>query len=104
MSNYLVKWFQKEACTMALELLRDVYRLPLHRLYFTYFGGDQNLGLSADEECRNIWLELGLVCCENLATSKRLLLSTIQIQLPFSFGSAITPKVFSLTLHKVLEN
>ena len=69
MSNYLVKSFQKEACTMALELLRDVYRLPLHRLYFTYFGGDQNLGLSADEECRNVWLGLGLVCCENLATS-----------------------------------
>ena len=46
---------------MALELLRDVYRLPLHRLYFTYFAGDQALGLSADEECRHIWLELGFV-------------------------------------------
>ena len=85
MSNYLVKWFQKEAFTMALELLRDVYRLPLHRLYFTYFGGDQNLGLSADEECRNVWLELGLVCCENLlVTPKWLSLLKIQTQLSFS--------------------
>lgn len=46
---------------MALELLTEVYKLPLHRLYFTYFGGDQGLGLLEDEECKNIWLELGFV-------------------------------------------
>ena len=44
---------------MALELLRDVYRLPLEQLYFTYFGGSEELGLKEDTECQEIWRELG---------------------------------------------
>ena len=44
---------------MALELLTDVYRLPIDRLYFTYFGGNDGLGLKEDSECREIWRELG---------------------------------------------
>lgn len=44
---------------MSLELLRDVYKLPMDRLYFTYFGGQPDLDLSPDLECREIWRELG---------------------------------------------
>ncbi|KAK3583465.1 hypothetical protein CHS0354_025597 [Potamilus streckersoni] len=53
-------YFKKDACAMALELLREVYRLPVDRLYFTYFGGDPDLGLKPDLECRNIWRSLGI--------------------------------------------
>lgn len=44
---------------MAWELLTEVYKIPRDRLYVTYFGGDPSLGLSADEECRDVWLRLG---------------------------------------------
>ncbi|NXD14594.1 SYAM protein, partial [Nothocercus nigrocapillus] len=53
-------YFKEEACSMAWELLTEVYEIPKDRLYVTYFGGDSSLGLSADEECRNIWLRLGV--------------------------------------------
>lgn len=44
---------------MAWELLTKVYNLDPKRLYVTYFGGCQNLGIAADEECKNIWMEIG---------------------------------------------
>lgn len=44
---------------MAWELLTQVYGIPKDQLYVTYFGGDASLGLTADEECRDIWLTLG---------------------------------------------
>ncbi|NWR70998.1 SYAM protein, partial [Centropus unirufus] len=53
-------YFKEEACSMAWELLTEVYEIPKDRLYVTYFGGDSSLGLSADDECRDIWLRLGL--------------------------------------------
>ncbi|XP_054833913.1 alanine--tRNA ligase, mitochondrial isoform X1 [Eublepharis macularius] len=53
-------YFKEEACRMAWELLTQVYEIPKDRLYITYFGGDANLGLSADEETREIWLGLGV--------------------------------------------
>ncbi|KAK6194546.1 hypothetical protein SNE40_000163 [Patella caerulea] len=53
-------YFKKEACNMAYKLLTEVYRLPPHRLYFTYFSGEKSLNLLPDEECRTIWLELGI--------------------------------------------
>ncbi|NWY05676.1 SYAM protein, partial [Nothoprocta ornata] len=53
-------YFKEEACSMAWELLTEVYEIPRDRLYVTYFGGDPSLGLSADEECRDIWLRLGV--------------------------------------------
>jgi alanyl-tRNA synthetase len=34
---------------------RQVYKLPTERLYVTYFGGDESMGLPADEEARDIW-------------------------------------------------
>ncbi|XP_053793704.1 alanine--tRNA ligase, mitochondrial isoform X2 [Vidua chalybeata] len=54
-------YFKEEACRMAWELLTEVYEIPRDRLYVTYFGGDPSLGLSADEECRDVWLCLGEV-------------------------------------------
>jgi alanyl-tRNA synthetase len=51
--------FQREACSMALELLTTVYRIPINRLYFTYVGGDNQLGLDPDQETRDIWRSLG---------------------------------------------
>nr|XP_002187191.3 alanine--tRNA ligase, mitochondrial [Taeniopygia guttata] len=53
-------YFKEEACSMAWELLTEVYEIPRDRLYVTYFGGDPSLGLSADEECRDVWLHLGV--------------------------------------------
>lgn len=53
-------YFKKEACMMAWELLTEVYKLPADRMYVTYFGGSEKQGLESDEECRQIWLDLGL--------------------------------------------
>uniref|UniRef100_A0A1A9VIR7 alanine--tRNA ligase n=1 Tax=Glossina austeni TaxID=7395 RepID=A0A1A9VIR7_GLOAU len=52
-------YFKKEACIMALDLLRGPYNIDPARLYVTYFGGDKTLGLSADLECFEIWRSLG---------------------------------------------
>lgn len=53
-------YFKKEICAWAWELLTEVYKLPVDRLYVTYFGGDSASGLEPDLECKNIWLTLGL--------------------------------------------
>jgi alanyl-tRNA synthetase len=45
---------------MAWKLLTEVYKLPPNRLYITYFGGDEALGLGPDLEAKQIWLDLGL--------------------------------------------
>ena len=43
--------------------LEQVYKLPADRLYATYFGGDESQGLPADEEARQIWLQVCCRCC-----------------------------------------
>ncbi|KAK9141492.1 hypothetical protein Syun_010892 [Stephania yunnanensis] len=48
-------YFKQEAIEWAWELLTKVYGLPSDRIYATYFGGDEKLGLPADDEARNIW-------------------------------------------------
>lgn len=53
-------YFKKEICEWAWELLTKVLKLPSERLYVTYFGGDKSQGLEPDEECRQIWLKLGV--------------------------------------------
>ncbi|KAG9469907.1 hypothetical protein GDO78_019390 [Eleutherodactylus coqui] len=53
-------YFKEEACRMAWELLTCGYQIPAERLYVTYFRGDQELGLVADEETKEIWLSLGV--------------------------------------------
>ncbi|VDN02123.1 unnamed protein product [Thelazia callipaeda] len=52
-------YFKLEICNWAWELLTKVFRIPSERLYVSYFGGDEESGLAADEECRQIWLNIG---------------------------------------------
>ncbi|EDW69283.1 alanine--tRNA ligase, mitochondrial [Drosophila virilis] len=52
-------YFKREACAMALELLRGPYNIDPSRLYVTYFAGDKLLGIPADLECFEIWRSLG---------------------------------------------
>ncbi|KAM7008782.1 alanine--tRNA ligase, mitochondrial [Tautogolabrus adspersus] len=53
-------YFKEEACSMAWSLLTEHYGIPADRLYVSYFGGDSGLGLPADEETRQIWLDVGV--------------------------------------------
>ncbi|XP_039770793.1 alanine--tRNA ligase, mitochondrial [Ornithorhynchus anatinus] len=53
-------YFKEEACTMAWQLLTQVYAIPEDRLWVTYFGGAPAAGLAPDEESREIWLGLGV--------------------------------------------
>ena len=46
---------------MAWDLLTNVYKVPKERMYVTYFGGDEKQGLSPDEDCKQIWLDMGYV-------------------------------------------
>ncbi|XP_034482126.1 alanine--tRNA ligase, mitochondrial [Drosophila innubila] len=52
-------YFKREACAMALELVRGPYNIDPERLYVTYFAGDKLLGIPADLECVEIWRSLG---------------------------------------------
>ncbi|XP_042064791.1 alanine--tRNA ligase-like [Salvia splendens] len=51
-------YFKNEAIEWAWELLTKVYKLPSDRIYATYFGGDEKLGLPADFEARDKWLQV----------------------------------------------
>ena len=53
-------YFKLEACQWAWEFLTDVAGLDPERMYVTYFGGDAQAGLEPDEECKKIWLDLGV--------------------------------------------
>lgn len=53
-------YFKVEVCTWAWEYLTGVLHLPKDRLYVTYFGGDEKSGLEPDNECKEIWLKLGV--------------------------------------------
>ncbi|KAH8365808.1 hypothetical protein KR093_004670 [Drosophila rubida] len=55
-------YFKREACAIALELLRGPYNIDTDRLYVTYFAGDKVLGIPADMECFEIWRSLGFPC------------------------------------------
>ena len=50
---------QKEAIYFAWEFLVDILKLPVDRLYVTYFGGCAELNLPSDEETKQIWLDIG---------------------------------------------
>ncbi|XP_073081188.1 alanine--tRNA ligase, mitochondrial isoform X2 [Manis javanica] len=54
------EYFKEEACSMAWELLTQVYGVPEDRLWVSYFGGDPKAGLGPDLESRDIWLSLGV--------------------------------------------
>ncbi|KYN36791.1 Alanyl-tRNA synthetase, mitochondrial [Trachymyrmex septentrionalis] len=53
-------YFKEDACSYAWNLLTNVYGIPTEYLYVTYFGGNEELGMSPDLECKDIWLRLGL--------------------------------------------
>lgn len=48
-------------CNWAWQLLTKVFGIPADRLYVSYFGGDEKAGLAADEECRQIWRNIGYI-------------------------------------------
>lgn len=50
-------YFKKEAIEWAWDILTRVYGLPKDRLYASYFGGDELMGLPADTEARDLWLQ-----------------------------------------------
>ncbi len=50
-------YFKKEAIDWSWELLTKVWGLDPERLYASYFGGDEKLGLGPDEEAKAYWLE-----------------------------------------------
>ena len=50
-------YFKKEAIDMAWDILTNVYELPKDRLYATYFGGDEALGLEPDLEAKEYWMQ-----------------------------------------------
>lgn len=53
-------YFKEEAIKYSWELLTQVYGIPADRLYVTYFGGDEKLGLEPDLEARELWLSVGV--------------------------------------------
>uniref|UniRef100_A0A2P2I2B3 Alanine--tRNA ligase n=1 Tax=Hirondellea gigas TaxID=1518452 RepID=A0A2P2I2B3_9CRUS len=53
-------YFKQEICSWSWDLLTNVYGLPKDRLYVTYFGGESSQGLEPDDECKQMWIELGV--------------------------------------------
>ena len=49
-------YFKAEAIQWAWELLTEVYKLPADRLYATYFEGNPEQGVPADDQARQLWL------------------------------------------------
>src|SRR6478609_11379859 len=50
-------YFKEEAIRFAWELMMDEFKLPLNRLWFTYFEGDSEV--PADIEARDLWIKMG---------------------------------------------
>ena len=50
-------YFKEEAIDWAWELLTKVYKLPADRLYVSYYGGDQSLGIEPDLEAKRCWMK-----------------------------------------------
>lgn len=46
-------YFKREAIAYAWQLLTEVYGIEKDRLYVTYFGGEDRLGLPVDTEARD---------------------------------------------------
>jgi alanyl-tRNA synthetase len=53
-------YFKREAIAYAWELSREVFGFPEKDIWVTVFEGDEGLGLGADEEAIELWLELGV--------------------------------------------
>uniref|UniRef100_A0A915D2Z2 alanine--tRNA ligase n=1 Tax=Ditylenchus dipsaci TaxID=166011 RepID=A0A915D2Z2_9BILA len=53
-------YFKAEICNWAWEFLTSKLHIPPDRLYVTYFAGDSVSGLPSDQECKEIWLSVGV--------------------------------------------
>jgi alanyl-tRNA synthetase len=53
-------YFKREAIAMAWELSREVFGFSEQDIWVTVFAGDESLGLGADSEAIDCWLELGV--------------------------------------------
>jgi alanyl-tRNA synthetase len=53
-------YFKREAARFAWELSTDGFAFPPDEIWITVFGGDEELGLAADEEAIEAWLEIGV--------------------------------------------
>lgn len=49
-------YFKEEAIAWAYDILVNEYKLPVERLYASYFAGDVAQGLPEDVEAKNFWL------------------------------------------------
>lgn len=52
-------YFKREAISMAWDLLTKTFELPIERLWFTVFAGDDEWGLGPDEEAEQLWIAAG---------------------------------------------
>jgi len=50
-------YFKEDAIRFAWELMLDEFKLPLNRLWFTYFEGDNDV--PPDNEARDLWIKMG---------------------------------------------
>lgn len=48
-------YFKEEAIAWSWELLTEIYKIPKEKLYVTVFEGDENEGLSKDDEAISYW-------------------------------------------------
>ncbi|MBN1343176.1 MAG: alanine--tRNA ligase [Phycisphaerae bacterium] len=51
-------YFKAEGIAWGWELLTTVWKLPAEKLYGTYFGGDEALGLEPDTEAEALWKQV----------------------------------------------
>lgn len=53
--------FYASSCVIAslvgIDMIDQVFLLDTSRLYATYFGGDEKLGVGPDEDSKKIWLK-----------------------------------------------
>ena len=53
-------YFKERAVELALELSTQGFELPFESIWITVFGGDEDLGLGADEEAIECWRAVGV--------------------------------------------
>ncbi len=53
-------YFKREAVRYALDLSTDGFGFAVDDIWITVFGGDDELGIGADEEAIEAWLEVGI--------------------------------------------
>lgn len=53
-------YYKHEAIKWSWELLVDWYQLDPERIFVTYFGGDETIGVGEDRETRDIWSSMDM--------------------------------------------